>query len=194
MGQEFELKYRCTEAAFETILRDYPGFSPIEMETHYYDTFDGKLRNLRWMLRRRVENGRSICTLKTPGQGDVRGEWEAECGNIMAALPKLCQTGAPLELMALGVSGLVETSGAKLTRQALTLEIPGGTVELALDRGVFLGGGREAPLLEIEVELKSGSREATESFAREFAARYALAPETRSKALRAMILAAGGEI
>lgn len=194
MGQEYELKYRCTEAAFDTILRDYPGFSPIEMETHYYDTFDGKLRNLHWTLRRRVENGRSICALKTPGKDDIRGEWETECGSIMSAIPTLCQSGAPMELMALGVSGLVEVCGAKLTRQALTLPIPGGTVELALDKGVFLGGGREAPLLEIEVEQKSGTREATDSFAREFAARYALEPESRSKVLRAMILAAGGQI
>ena len=194
MGQEFELKYRCTAEAFEAVCRDYSGFTPIEMETSYYDTFDGKLQNLRWMLRRRMENGRSICTLKTPGKNDLRGEWETECGNIMAAIPELCRDGAPMELMALAVSGLVEVCGAKLVRQALTLEIPGGTVELALDKGVFLGGGREAPLLEIEVELKSGSREATECFAREFAARYGLEPETRSKAQRAMILAAGGEI
>ena len=194
MGQEFELKYRGTEEAFCRIAADYAGFSPIEMETTYYDTFDGKLRNLRWMLRRRMENGRSICTLKTPGQGDHRGEWEVEAPGIMAGVPALCRDGAPMELMALCVSGLTEVGAARFTRQALLLEIPGAKLELALDRGVLVGRGRETPLLEIELELKEGSEEAVEAFARDFAHRYGLETEPRSKFARVMILAAGGTI
>ena len=194
MGQEFELKYRGTEAAFRRILADHSGFSPIEMETTYYDTFDGKLRNLRWMLRRRMENGTSVCTLKTPGQGDRRGEWEVEAGGIMTGVPALCQAGAPMELMALCVSGLTEVGAARFTRQALLLEVPGATLELALDRGVLRGCGRETPLLEIELELKAGSEEAVEAFARDFAHRYGLEAEPRSKFARVMILAAGGTI
>ena len=67
----------------------------------------------------------------------------------------------------------------------------GSLLELALDRGVLTGGGREIPLCEVEVELKSGSREAVLAFAKELAQRFDLAPETRSKFRRALALAKG---
>lgn len=191
MGREFELKYSCTEAGFEALKGDFAGFVPIEMETTYYDTFDGRMSNLRWTLRRRFENGTSICTLKTPAPDGSRREWEVECGSIMAAVPKLCQLGAPMELMALSVSGLGQVCGAKFTRLALKLEIPGATVELALDKGVLLGGGRELLLREVEVELKDGSDSAALAFAKTLAEKYGLVPEKRSKYRRALGLARG---
>ena len=72
MGREFELKFSCSRDAFRRLLSDYAPFSPIAMETTYYDTFDGKFSNRRWTLRRRYENGKSICTLKTPAEGGGR--------------------------------------------------------------------------------------------------------------------------
>ena len=194
MGREFELKYRCGGEAFEALRAAYSGFATIAMETTYYDTFDGKLSNRRWTLRRRLENGRSVCTLKTPCPQGGRGDWEVEAGNIMAAIPALCKLGAPMELMALSVSGLREVCAARFTRLALTLEIPGGTVELALDEGCLLGGGREIPLREVEVELKSGADDAAVAFARELAQAYGLTPEPRSKYRRALGLARGEDI
>jgi len=191
MGREFELKYRCTEESFAALLADFADFTPIEMETTYYDTFDGRLGNNRWTLRRRFENGRSICTLKTPSPNGGRGEWEAENGSIMAAIPELCKLGAPMELMAYCVSGVAPVCGARFTRLAKQLEIPGAAVELALDRGVLLGGGREMDLLEVEVELKSGADDAVVAFAKELAAKYGLVPEQRSKYRRALGLARG---
>ena len=191
MGREFELKYSCTEAAFGALQQDFTGFSPIEMETTYYDTFDGKLGVRRWTLRRRLENGRSVCTLKTPAADGSRCEWEVECGSIMAAIPELYHQGAPVELMAMCVSGVGPVCGAKFTRLALTLEIPGATVELALDRGKLTAGSRELPLLEVEVELKAGSDESAVAFAGQLAEKYGLVPESRSKYRRALGLARG---
>lgn len=192
MGREFELKYACSAESFAALQRDYTGFTSIAMETTYYDTFDGRLSNNRWTLRRRLENGRSICTLKTPHADGGRGEWEVECGSIMAAIPKLCKLGAPIDLMVFCVSGVGQVCGAKFTRLALTLEIPGAMVELALDEGKLLGGGREADLREVEVELKAGSEAAAVAFAQELAERYSLTPEKKSKHNRAMRLATGG--
>lgn len=191
MGREFELKYRCTAEACAAIQAAYAEFTPIEMETTYYDTFDGRFGNLHWTLRRRMENGKSICTLKTPAPDGSRREWEVEASGIMGAIPALCQAGAPMELMSLSVSGLGPVCGAKFTRLAKTLEIPGATVELALDSGVLTGGGREMALLEVEVELKDGSDNAAIAFARELAAQYHLVPEQRSKYRRALGLARG---
>ena len=99
MGREFELKYRCAASVLEEIQREFGEFTPISMKTTYYDTYDGKLSNARWTLRKREENGTSICTLKVPDGEVARGEWEVEYGSIMGAVPKLCQLGAPIRIM-----------------------------------------------------------------------------------------------
>ena len=191
MGREFELKYRCSDESFEALKAAYPHCVTIEMATTYYDTFDGKLSNRHWTLRRRMENGKSVCTLKTPAPDGSRCEWEVEAGGIMTGIPKLVKAGAPMELMALTVSGIQEVCGARFTRLAATQEIPGATVELALDRGRLIGGGRETELLEVEVELKDGSDNAAIAFARLLEEKYQLIPEKRSKYKRALALARG---
>ena len=189
MGREFELKYGAEAWQLEAIREAYGAFSEIRMETTYYDTFDGKLFNRRWTLRQRMENGRSVCTLKTPHEDGGRGEWEVEAPGLITGIPLLCRQGAPIDLMALTVNGIVPTCGARFTRLAKTVELPGCTVEIALDQGVLTGRGKEQPLCEVEVELKSGSQEAAVAFANDLAAQYALKTEPLSKFRRAMILA-----
>ena len=191
MGREFELKYSCSAEDFEALKAAYEGFTTIEMETTYYDTFDAKLNNRHWTLRRRYENGLSVCTLKTPDPTGGRSEWEVEAPGIITAIPMLCCMGAPMELMALTVSGLQEVCGAKFTRLALQLEVPGAKVELALDKGKLFGGGRERALQEVEVELKEGADNAAIAFARLLEEKYHLTPEKRSKYNRALGLAMG---
>ena len=66
MGREFELKYRADAAALAAIREEFGEFTSIAMETTYYDTPSGDLRRMRWTLRRRYENGISVCTVKTP--------------------------------------------------------------------------------------------------------------------------------
>ena len=191
MGREFELKYSCSAEDFEALKAAYEGFTTIEMETTYYDTFDAKLNNRHWTLRRRYENGKSVCTLKTPDPTGGRSEWEVEAKGIITAIPMLCRMGAPMELMALTVSGLQEVCGAKFTRLALQLEVPGAKVELALDKGKLFGGGREKALQEVEVELKEGADNAAIALARLLEEQYHLTPEKRSKYNRALGLAMG---
>lgn len=191
MGQEIERKFLCSKETFAKMKADYSYGKTIEMETTYYDTFDGKMHNRRWTLRRRFENGRSICTLKTPGADGNRNEWEVECGSIMAAIPQLYRLGAPMELMEMSISGLWEVCGAKFTRLAVLIPVDGGAVELALDEGRLLGGGREAPILEVEAELKDGSENVLDAFVAALQETYDLTPESNSKYKRAMMLAMG---
>lgn len=191
MGREFELKFRATAAQFAALKADYPQAQPIEMETTYYDTFDGKMGNYHWTFRRRTENGKSLCTLKTPSENGGRNEWEVEETSIMMAVPQLCRAGAPWLLMELTVSGVVPVCGAKFVRLAQFLDAGDCTVELALDEGILTGGGRVLPLQEVEVELKSGSEAAALTFANSLAAKYGLVPEEKSKYRRALGLAKG---
>ena len=191
MGREFELKFRAETAVIEKIREKYGKFSPISMETTYYDTFDLKLAMHHWTLRRRMENGTSVCTFKRPHKDGGRGEWEVEAPNIMDGVMALCKAGADWELMRVTSGGLLEVCGARFTRLAKTLEVPGATVELALDQGVLIGRGKELPFAEVEVELKDGTDEAAVAFAKALAEEFCLIPEAKSKFVRAMALAMG---
>ena len=64
-------------------------------------------------------------------------------------------------------------------------------MELALDQGCLMGGGKEIPLCEVEVELKSGDEAGAVAFARQLARDYGLQPEENSKFRRALALAKG---
>ena len=189
MGREFELKFRADAAVIAAIREKYGDFTTISMETTYYDTFDLKLSLHRWTLRRRMENGKAVCTFKRPHDNGGRGDWEVEASSIMEGVMKLCQSGADWELMRCASGGLTEVCGARFTRLAKTLEIPGGTVELALDEGILLGKGKELPFAEVEVELKEGPDEAAVAFAKALAQEYGLTEEPKSKFVRAMMLA-----
>lgn len=192
MGIEFELKYRAAEAQQEAILRQTAGeVRAIAMETTYYDTPDKVLAARRVTLRRRMENGIPVCTVKTPAEGGARGEWETACGDIREAVPELCKLGAPKYLILLTAGGVTPICGARFTRRAADIETADFTAELALDSGVLTGGGKELHLCEVELELKSGSREALVAYAEAFAARFGLEPEHRSKFRRAKALAEG---
>lgn len=189
MGREFELKFAATQSDHEALLSRYGHLSPIAMETTYYDTPAGDIRRQRWTLRCRKENGVSVCALKTPGEGFGHGEWEVCCDKIEKAIGPMLAKGAPKQLYYLAQAGLSPVCGARFTRLAGLIDAPGCTVELALDAGVLLGGGREQPLCEVEVELKSGSEDAAAAFAMSLAQEFGLRPETRSKIARAMALA-----
>ncbi len=188
MGREFELKYRAAPAQIEKLQAAFGPFREIAMETSYFDTLDGSLSARHWTLRQRLENGICICTLKVPLADGSRGEWETENSDLMAAVPVLCKLGGPAELEELVKAGIVQTCGAKFTRQAATITERGATLELALDQGVLLGGGREVPLCEVEVELKEGSDDAARAFAFALELCYDLVPERASKLKRALAL------
>lgn len=189
MGAEYELKYRADIACQESIFTTFPArWQTITMETTYYDTPSGALSARRYMLRRRLENGVSVCTLKTSGEGNLRGEWEVNCNSITDAVSELCKLGAPADLSALCAEGLVPICGARFTRKAGLFTLLDCTVELALDRGVLFSGQKEIPLCEIEVEHKDGSQDATDAFAKQLADIYGLTPEAKSKFARALAL------
>ena len=188
MGKEFELKYAATAEQLEALKARFPHLRPIAMDTTYYDNAHGDFNRLKWTFRHRMENEKSICTLKTPMAGHGRAEFEVECSDILESVPLLLEQGAPRELIALVARGIAPSCGARFTRLAGLLEIPDAMAELALDAGVLLGGGRELPFMEVELELKAGSEEALTAFAAALAAEFGLKPEHKSKVARARAL------
>ena len=192
MAVEFEIKFRATpeqQTALRSVLageeREYT------MRTTYYDTPSGDLSARKYTLRRRMENEKSVCTLKTPAEGLGRNEFELNCAAIEEAIPELCRLSGLPELPGLLAKGVVPFCGAAFQRTAITLERPDCVLEIALDRGVLTGGGREQPLCEIEVELKSGDREGAMAYGKMLQAAYGLTQEPLSKVQRARALARG---
>ena len=189
MGRELELKFAASSETLDAMEEKYAPLTPITMHTRYFDTPHQAFRERRWTLRLRLENGRPICTLKTRLPDGSRGEYETESGDIVSAIPVLLEQGAPAELEELAREGLEEVCGARFTRLARIIDVPGGQVELALDRGEFTGGGRTLPFTEAEAELKAGPDEVLARFGRALAAEFSLREEPRSKIQRAMALA-----
>ena len=74
MAIEYEWKFQATPHTLEAIQGAFDGNAvTISMETTYYDTPSGALSARHYTLRKRLENGLCVCTLKTPA-GNARAE------------------------------------------------------------------------------------------------------------------------
>lgn len=159
----------------------------IPMETVYYDLPDGSLGAKRWTLRRRMEGGTPVVTLKTPSEWKgVRNEWETECGEVTEGIPALIRQGAPAELAQ--IREVVPVCGARFLRRAVLLELGSCRAELALDEGILFREQRQTELRELELELKDGDPAAMLELAEMLCERYRLFEEKKSKFYRASLL------
>lgn len=192
MGLEYEKKYRADQQTLDLIDNALvePSY-PLEMETTYYDTPDGALSAQKITLRRRFENGVSVCTLKTPTGTAARGEFQVEKADIAEAIPELCKLSGFDELLTLTAKGVVPVCGAKFARTAREISFGNSTLEVAIDRGVLIGGSKELPLYELEVELLSGEPGDADLYGKLLAAKFSLSEEKLSKFRRALALAKG---
>ena len=188
MGREFELKYKATREVLAELRALWQGWEEISMETTYFDTPDSQLSAKKCTLRRRMENGISVCTMKTPIAGFGRGEWDVKAPWCAETAMELF---AAAQQEAIPFEALTPVCGARFTRLAKTVELPGCTVEIALDTGILMGGDREIPLCELEVEYKDGSEAVASAWAERLAERFGLEAETKSKFRRASLLAKG---
>lgn len=193
MATEYEWKFKTNRETLLSINTCFPQKSrELKMETIYYDTADLSLSSRRYTLRRRLENDKSVCTLKTPAaEPNTRNEWETENACIENAIDDLIAKGAPAELKALVEPGLYPICGAKFTRLARDIPLGNAELEMALDHGYLFGGGRKEPLCEIEIELKSGDIAACRHYAYDLANTFGLEHEERSKFKRALMLYKG---
>ena len=197
MGKEIEIKLAAPgAAALEAIFSDVHveqlrtgAWQEIRMVTEYLDTPDRSLAARKWMLRRRLENGEAVYTMKTPGDGYARGEWESRRDEPREAVRELVRLGAPKELTALTAGGVSRTCGVEFLRRTAELTLEGTRCALCLDDGVLLGAARRRPFCEAELELISGPVEPMLALADELRERYALREERQSKFVRAAELA-----
>jgi len=168
----------------------------LEVDNVYFDTADRLLRGHRMALRVRRIGGRWVQTLKTEARASAlsaRGEWEVPAPRGRLDLLRFPETPLSSLLQAHPQARLLPAFRTWFRRTIWQAD--GGAIEIALDQGEIVAGERRAPLLELELELKSGSVETLTRLALELAGTgsdaLALRPAVDSKALRGYRLAAG---
>jgi inorganic triphosphatase YgiF len=163
----------------------------------YYDTPQRALRDSGVALRLRRAGKRWVQTLKSAGRVDAglhqREEIEtplaAQILNYRAlsesnAAPVLADPQLPLQLAPVFVTDFKRT-----TRQLQPA--PGTHIELCLDRGTITAGSAQAPLSEVELELKAGPPAHLIDLALALVEHVPMRLEPASKAERGYALAAG---
>ena len=194
MGVEYEIKLVPTQEKYFLLLEASFQETGVhfDMETTYYDTIDRSLRRRDITLRKRMENGKSVCTMKTPADLG-RNEYEVEAATIEEAIPQLCKLASAPDIADLLASGVEEVCGARFHRIARRMQLTDGVVEVCIDRGQLLGGGKTLPLLEVELELIEGAPEGVRRNAAALCAAYQFKEEKRSKYARSYMLAMEAE-
>lgn len=204
MAVETEIKLTIPDRRFiERIMSDElvtqylkTSFAETEMLSRYYDTPSGALNERKWALRLRDEGGRSVAALKATGtlQADsglyLRNEWEWPAQTIESGIEGLMAQGAPPELAGLTSGGnLVERCRLRFTRTSGLLYMPGGVrVDLAIDCGEIEAGEKREGLLELELELLFGGREALLELSGALREKHGLSVQLLSKYERALRL------
>lgn len=162
----------------------------------YYDTATLRLQKNHITLRIREIGRQRIQTIKCdalPGQsGFVRGEWDQALAENM---PDLAQVDdAELRKVLVPRRGKLAFKPIFTTdfrRTAWLLKTDDAEVECALDQGEIRAGKASQPICEVELELKSGNRQALFALAQQLNQTIPLRLELASKAARGYALAAG---
>src|SRR6516164_7946233 len=162
------------------------------LKSVYYDTPERTLRRNGLSLRVRQSGARFVQSVKAEFGDDPlrRGEWEATVPSIDPDLGLAIPFIPPNLRADLERHQLEAVFTADIHRRTRIIELPSGTVEVALDHGFLKSGNRSMPVNEIELELKGGSAGAIYELALRLAEHGSLKPSIRSKAARGFDLAA----
>jgi triphosphatase len=168
------------------------------LSTTYFDTADHRLRSAGLTLRVREAEGRHEQTLKheLPGGASLlsRGEITAHLDGPEPDLARFPEGDAERLAVALDGQPLQPVFMTLVDRTSRILVSPeGDEVELALDRGEIVAGERRAPLVEVEMELRSGDLRGLFSLARTVLADVPVRLSAEPKSGRGYRLVDGGE-
>lgn len=193
---EVELKLSLDPSQVQKLRRHrlLKGVKPVTRHLHsvYLDTPAWGLMQRRIAFRVRKAGSRWVQTLKAEsasvGALTRRPEWETDLPRGHHDLGLL-----PREAMALMTGADVDLIGPAFAtdfrRTAWQVRHGGAEMELALDVGEIQSGTHTLPLCEVEIELKSGPREALFELALALLEDVPMGVEPRSKAARGYALA-----
>ena len=198
MAHEVELKFDVEPGA-AAVVRAAPALAAATaatrpLETIYFDTRDGRLRQAGFSLRVRRSGERHVQTVKRR-QGKaaglfVRQEWESEVAGLELDPNALRKTALKKLLETIPAEALVPLIRCRFRRTSWLIEHKNSRIEVVLDEGRIESGRARAPLLELELELLAGKPRRLFELAEELGKAAPLRLGVLSKAERGYALAA----
>lgn len=198
--QEIELKLQVTQPEAWPRIVEYihnlPGRvkqEKIAMLARYYDTSDLRLNQSRMSYRLRRENDQLVATVKGGGSSDHGLHKRLEINRPALSLdPDLTLFYDVPEVATLfasvPVNELQVVTETEFSRETVRVEWNQMAIEVALDQGVIRAGEASTPILEVELELISGSEDDILALGEILCSKFPLAPEPRSKFFRGLVL------
>jgi len=170
---ETELKFALAAGDLKRLSR-HPAFKTraerARLTSSYFDTPELKLRDAGMSLRVRQVGDRNVQTVKTTqGRGLFeRSEWESDIATAEPDLDRLSYTPAGERLN--GDSKRLEAVFVTSVDRGVRHWTHGrAMVEIAVDRGEIKAGAAREPILELELELKTGPEADLYAFVEELA-------------------------
>ena len=188
---------RIAESSFLRAYEKEACREAVRMDAVYYDTEDGVLAQNHVTFRVRQEGSCTVSTVKWGGQVEEGLFSHQEC-NVPAApedgklvpRPELFRetdAGPVLERVLAG-KPLCSQLGMHFLRRRTQVVYRGSELEVSVDTGEIVAGGKTEPICEVEVELFAGPEDRVREFAQQLADEYRLVPENRSKYARGLAL------
>ena len=194
MALERELKFRLAPRAAARAASRLALVPGVALSTIYFDTPSRELSRARAALRLRRVARAWLQTFKCERAPGVRGEWELGVRRAALELARFpadeIRRASGIDVASLNgrLRPLFET---RFMRRAADIRLKDAVVEVALDRGAIIAGARREPILELEIELKSGAARGMLRHAESLVERFELRLSIASKAERGYRLALG---
>lgn len=190
---ETELKLRFRRSDLETLRQKSCISNALNVATSqqlqsiYFDSEDRLLLRHGVVLRVRRDGDRFVQTVKATGRdGDWlnRSEWEHETASNKLDLAALMESPLGSLLADAAQESLKPIFETRVKRIKCLLDLPGTSIEVAIDQGEIVAGDKRMPIAEIELELKRGYLAEVFKLAREIGAAVPLEIEAKSKSER----------
>ena len=199
---EIEMKYLVRDRAqADEILNDEivksvedeGSFETIDMYAVYYDTPDRKLTEAGIAVRVRREGGYYVATMKDKGNS-IEGMHKRKEINVrlsdeeMIRKPDVTifsESDAYEQLLDIAGKGkLVPVLSMIFERRQVRVDTGDAISMLSFDDGEIKAGDKALPIMEMEIELYSGSVDALKEYGNKIAEKFGLQAEDRSKFAR----------
>lgn len=196
--REIELKFELEPRHVE-MLKALPaltnkGGKSQNQRSIYFDTAKEKLRKVGLALRVRQTGKRFVQTVKGGNRNGTamfdRDEWEQQITGPEPDVDALADTPAG-KLLRGSAKPLVPICAATVSRTLWQVAHGNSEIEIVLDEGEIVADGKHAPILEVELELKSGSPRALFALAYELGASVPLRLGVLAKNERGYLLREG---
>src|SRR5437763_10999041 len=165
-----------------------------QVESLYFDTPEGRLRDHGVSFRLRRNGKRVLQTIKCIDASDLcdRGEWETDIARAEPDWKAAQRTDVGPLLTKRVRRAMKPLFTTRVRRTIYPLSTARAKIELALDSGSIVADGRSEPVQELELELKAGDSSELFRLARELSRAMPARLCLKSKAERGYRLLNGG--